>query len=252
MPDVFFCEIIENKLLTDAVYSITVVSRELARETAAGQFLHIGCGEARLLRRPISICSVQGDEIRFVFEVKGEGTKWLSNCNRGRILNILGPLGAGYKIPEGKIITVGGGVGTPPLLFAAESAMQKPTAILGFRCADRVILVDEFKAACDEVYITTDDGSVGIHGIVTNPLEDLLKKGGYSTVMSCGQLIMQKSVADLCARYNIPCQVSIEERMGCGVGACLVCVCKTIQDGKVQMSRVCADGPVFDSTQVVW
>jgi len=252
MPDVFLCEIIDNTVLTDAVFSITVICPELARESTPGQFLHIKCGQERILRRPISICSIRGDEVRFVFEVKGEGTRWLSECVIGQRLDILGPLGNGFTMPEGNVIVVGGGVGTPPMLFAAESAKKNVTAILGFRSKDRVILTNEFEALCDEVYITTDDGSTGIHGMVTAPLEVLLKKGGYDTVMTCGQLIMQKAVAALCARYNIPCQVSVEERMGCGVGACLVCACETVTNGVRQMSRACADGPVFDASEVVW
>ena len=255
MPDVFFCEISDNTLLTDAVYSITVESRRLASEAVAGQFLHIKCGEARLLRRPISICNVKDDKIIFVFEVKGEGTRWLSKCRPGQKLDILGPLGNGFKLPDGKIMVVGGGVGTPPMLFAAcsaKSGKNSVTAILGFRSADRIILTDEFKEACEKVIITTDDGSAGIHGAVTKPLEKLLKSGEYAAVMSCGQLMMQKAVADMCRQYGVPCQVSLEERMGCGVGACLVCACATTSNGEKQMSRACIDGPVFDSTDVIW
>jgi len=254
MADVFFCEISENKILTDAVHSMTVSCKKLAVESAAGQFLHIKCGEARLLRRPISICCVRDDKTNFIFEVKGEGTRWLAEQKPGQKLDILGPLGNGFIMPNGKLIVVGGGVGTPPMLFAAESAKNGVTAILGFRSADRVILTDEFKSVCDEVYITTDDGSFGIHGAVTKPLEDLLKNGEYSAVMSCGQLLMQKAVAELCSQYNVQCQVSLEERMGCGVGACLVCACaiRDISNDTVNMSRACVDGPVFNSNEVIW
>jgi len=253
MADIFFCEIIENKELTDAVYSITVKNRNLALSSGPGQFLHIKCGEARLLRRPISICNVRKDTVNFVFEVKGEGTKWLSRRTNGQSLNILGPLGNGYNLPDGKLIVVGGGVGTPPMLFAAGSAKQKATAILGFRSADRIILVDEFKSVCSKVYVTTDDGSEGIHGAVTKPLEELLKSGQYQTVISCGQHLMQKAVADLCELYGVPCQVSLEERMGCGIGACLVCACAVKNnDDSIKMNRVCLDGPVFNANEVVW
>jgi len=252
MPDVFLCEIIDSRLLTDAVFSTTVASRELANESVAGQFLHIKCGEERILRRPISICSIRDDKINFVFEAKGEGTKWLSNCKPGDKLNILGPLGKGFSIPNGKLIVVGGGVGTPPMLFAAETKKSDVTAILGFRSIDRVILVDEFDAVCDDVYITTDDGSAGIHGSVTKPLEELLKSGEYDSVISCGQLLMQKAVAEICNRFGIKCQVSLEERMGCGIGACLVCACATLEENEIKMSRACVDGPVFSANEVVW
>ena len=253
VADVFFCNIIENKVLTDAVFSMTVICPEIAGEAVAGQFLHIKCGEARILRRPISIWKVCDDKLVFVFEVKGEGTKWLSEQNPGQELNILGPLGNGFAMPDGKMIVVGGGVGTPPMLFAAESAKSGVTAVLGFRSADRVILVDEFKAVCEDVCVTTDDGSVGIHGAVTKPLEELLRSGVYDCVMSCGQILMQKAVAELCKKYDVRSQVSLEERMGCGVGACLVCACETINnDGAHNMSRACIDGPVFYADEVVW
>jgi len=265
MSNIYHCEIIDNTLLTDNIYSIIVRNRELARESVAGQFLHIKCGEARILRRPISICYVRDDEICFVFETKGEGTKWLSRCSVGQMLDVLGPLGNGFTMPDGNLIVVGGGVGTPPMLFAAQSAKSNVTAVLGFREAKRVVLIDEFRAVCDEVFVTTDDGSVGIHGAVTMPLEELLKSGKYEAVMTCGQIIMQKAVAELCNKYNVPLQVSLEERMGCGIGACLVCACATLSDKAVDvdktagvtddnvvMSRVCIDGPVFDANEVVW
>ena len=133
MPDIFICEIIENTLLIDNIYSITVKNQKLAQESVAGQFLHIKCGEARILRRPISICNVEDDKIDFVFETKGDGTKWLSMCKPGQKLDILGPLGNGFDMPEENLIVVGGGVGTPPMLLAARSAKSNVTAILGFR-----------------------------------------------------------------------------------------------------------------------
>jgi len=252
MPDIHLCEIIDNTQLTEAIFSITVISSKLSGESAPGQFLHVKCGEKRVLRRPISICSVRGDQVQFIFEVKGEGTKWLSRRIKGTKLNILGPLGNGFELPDDKFIIVGGGLGSPPMLFAAQAAKTKPAAILGFREKNRIILTCEFKAACDEVYITTEDGSSGIHGFVTDPLEKLIKKGGYKAVLSCGQMAMQKAVAEICAGCGIPCQVSLEERMGCGIGACLVCACETKKDGIIQMSRACKDGPVFDADKVVW
>jgi len=188
----------------------------------------------------------------FVFEVKGQGTLWLSRREPGDALDILGPLGNGFYFPDGNIIVVGGGLGSPPILFAAQSARSGVTAILGFRDKSRVLLVSEFKDVCDEVYLTTDDGSLGICGQVTLPLEELIKKGGFGAVLACGQHAMQHAVSKLCEQYKIPCQVLLEERMGCGVGACLVCACATRKNGREYMSRVCKDGPVFDAGEVVW
>jgi len=250
MPDKYACEVVVNERLTDNVFIITAVNRALAAKAVAGQFLHIKCGEAHLLRRPVSICSVRGSAFEFVFEVKGEGTRWLSNREAGQMLNILGPLGNGFSIPAGKIITIGGGIGTPPLLFAAESAIGGVTAVIGFQNKDRIILKDEFETVCEEVYVTTDDGSFGIRGPVTAPLPELLGSGEYSAVLACGPRAMLSAVAALCKQYSVPCQVSLEERMGCGVGACLVCACATVSGGTESMSRVCKDGPVFDAGEI--
>jgi len=259
MPNLYDCKVIENSKQTSSVYSIVVSSEALAKESKPGQFLHIKCGDKQLLRRPISICSVSKAEVRIVFEVKGEGTKWLSQQCEGAVISVLGSLGNGFTFQTDKnrasnIIVVGGGIGTPPMLYVAEHAKSEEkatvTAILGFRSADDVILKDEFEKICDEVHIMTDDGSAGELGQVTLPLEKLLKKGGYDIVMSCGPHKMQEAVAKLAAKFGVPCQVSMEERMGCGVGACLVCACATTIADTEKMTRVCIDGPVYDAQNI--
>jgi len=254
MPNVYNCKITENTQIADGIYSLVFDCEDIATQSEAGQFVHIKCGEERLLRRPISITSVNQNMVRIVYEVKGEGTKWLSMQKPGEELNILGPLGNGFKIPEGKFIIVGGGIGTPPMLYAAQSKFRtaqsllcatrcehRVVAILGFQNKSKIILQKEFEKECEKVIITTDDGSAGIKGFVTQPLEELLKTGTYSAVLSCGPQVMQDSIMKLCTKYNIPCQVSLEERMACGVGACLVCACEVFD-----MKRVCVDGPVFN------
>ena len=260
MPGIYYCEVLKNEKLAGdvdnrgafAAHAIAVRCAELAHDVRPGQFLHIKCGAGSILRRPFSVCRVHGEAVEIVFEVKGEGTQWLSSADTGDYLDILGPLGNGFEIPDGRIAVVGGGLGAPPMLFAAASAKGSVTAILGFRDAGRVILFDDFQSVCDKVYLATDDGSAGTRGLVTGPLDELLIAGGTDAVLSCGQIGMQKAVAKLCAQYGVPCQVSLEERMGCGVGACLVCACATKDGGSLQMSRVCKDGPVFDAARLVW
>ncbi|MCL2391430.1 MAG: dihydroorotate dehydrogenase electron transfer subunit [Oscillospiraceae bacterium] len=247
-----YCEVVENIQLSKDIFKVTVVCKSLANDAAPGQFLHIKCGDERLLRRPISICAVVGNAVELVFELKGEGTQWLSKIAPGNKLDILGPLGSGFNIPKGKTIVLGGGIGVPPMLFVAESATSKVTAILGFRSMDRVILKEAFELACAQVYITTDDGSFGIHGSVIKPLLALLETGEYEAVLACGPHVMLTEVARVCKLHAVPLQVSLEERMGCGVGACLVCACATIKDGNPDMSRVCFDGPVFCANDIVW
>ena len=254
-PDVYMCEIISRKGLAEGVFELNVVSDALAVQARPGQFVNVKCGRENLLRRPISVCGVFGDEVKLVFEVKGAGTKWLSERRTGELLDIHGPLGKGFDFPKGDIIVVGGGIGCPPMLFAAQKAFLAGTvaaAVIGFRDADSVILRHDFMAYCDPAHFTTDDGSYGIHGTVTGPLEKLLEKGGYDAVFACGPRAMLSAVASICSKHGMPCQVSLEERMACGVGACVVCACATRSGGAEGMSRVCRDGPVFDAETVVW
>jgi dihydroorotate dehydrogenase electron transfer subunit len=240
--------------LTKSVFSITFDAPELASRAAPGQFVHIKCGHSRPLRRPFGISDVCGGQLTAVFEVRGEGTKWLAASAPGRRVDINGPLGHGFSETSGKILVVGGGLGAAPLLFAARRARESGgvTAVLGFRGVSNAILTDKFESVCDGVFVTTEDGSSGLRGTVALPLEELLRTGNYSAVLSCGPRAMLKSVAELCERSGARCEAALEERMGCGVGACLVCVCKTKKDGIETMSRVCRDGPVFDAREVVW
>ncbi|MCL2227086.1 MAG: dihydroorotate dehydrogenase electron transfer subunit [Oscillospiraceae bacterium] len=252
MPDRYLCEVISNETLCDGVFAVAVVCGDLAGEALAGQFVHVKCGDERLLRRPISICCVSGGSLKLVFEVKGKGTSWLSRIKPGETIDILGPLGRGFSLPEGKVALVGGGIGVPPLLFAAELAGGSATSVLGFRSGDRAIMKDAFESACEKVLIATDDGSLGYHGPVTLPLKELLEGEGYGAILACGPRPMLNAVAGLCEQFGVPCQVSLEEKMGCGIGACLVCACATVSGGVKDMSRVCVDGPVFDATEIVW
>ncbi|MCL2402002.1 MAG: dihydroorotate dehydrogenase electron transfer subunit [Oscillospiraceae bacterium] len=248
MPNRYICEITASERMTDTAFAMTVNCGELAGEVHPGQFIHIKCGEERLLRRPISICRADADTLEFVFEIKGEGTRWLAERKPGDRLDILGPLGNGFALPEsGNIIAISGGIGVPPMLFAAQSATGGVTALLGFRDDDKVILTQAFAEVCDTVRVITDD-----KGYVTDLLEEELNNGAHSAVIACGPRAMLKAVAEICKRHNVPCQVSLEERMGCGVGACLVCACATQIDGKDHMRRVCKDGPVFNAAEVVW
>lgn len=248
------CEIITSQQLSDTTYAIAIKADEIAKDARPGQFLHILCGEAELLRRPISICDASEGIIRIVFDVVGKGTGWLSQKKSGT-LDIIGPLGRGYDLGRGSVLLVGGGIGTPPLLYAAKESLGAATAVLGFRSEKHVILERQFRELCKKVYVTTDDGSYGEKGFVTAPLERLLGTGEYETVLACGPRPMLKSVAGLCAEFNVRCQVSLEERMGCGVGACLVCACKVKgEDGKGvgRFAHVCKDGPIFEASEVIW
>ena len=222
---------------------------------APGQFVHIRCGEGLLLRRPISVCSCMEDEpddlLSIVFEVRGEGTRWLAGRELGDSLDVLGLAGNGFDLkPEGRYLLVGGGIGIPPMLGCAQYTGGRATAILGGRSRDKIILEEFFREDCAKVLCATDDGSLGYHGFVDALVRrELSEDRGYDGVLACGPKPMLRNVARVAEEFGIPCQVSMEERMGCGVGACLVCACD-MADGS--RKHVCKDGPVFDSREVDW
>lgn len=255
MPVQQDCKIVETAKLNEFAYSFVLEAGRMGGLLQCGQFVHIKCGENRLLRRPISVCSWQEDEpedlLRIVFEVRGEGTAWLAQRKAGETLNVLGPLGRGFWNVAGEtLLLVGGGIGAPPLLACAQHAAPRSVAVLGFRDAGHAMLLDEFQQICRETVVTTDDGSLGRHGFVDAAVADLLEQEkGFTSILACGPKPMLKSVSKVAQRYGVPCQVSMEERMGCGVGACLVCACRMAGG---HMRHVCKDGPVFDAKEVDW
>lgn len=261
MPIQQLCKIISKEQTGDAVQMVLAAGNMVSsavksggRSVHPGQFVHIRCGDAQLLRRPISICSWtgsrMGDTLTIVFEVRGEGTAWLAQREAGDTLDVLGPLGNGFQIKPGPYLLVGGGIGVPPMVGCAAYSGGCSTAILGFRSRSKAILLDEFAANCAGYQIATDDGSLGYHGFVDALVrQELEKEHHYLGVLACGPKPMLKSVAKAAAEFGVPCQVSMEERMGCGVGACLVCAVP-MKDGS--MKHACKDGPVFDGAEVDW
>lgn len=246
--------LVAKTLLAEDVYSFTVSCPEMAEMSEPGQFVNIGV-EGFSLRRPISICGIDKENgtLRFVFRVVGEGTKKLAGLSVGDAVDLLGPLGHGFTMlpPEKKVVVVGGGIGVPPMLQVA-SQYEKAVAVLGFKTASECILVEDFEALGCSVELCTDDGSLGTKGFVTAGLENILSQGVVDMVCACGPKPMLKGVAELAERYGVPCEVSLEERMACGIGACLVCACRLVKDSKEYLGHVCKDGPVFDSKKVVF
>ncbi len=232
-------------------YDFWIGCPSIAQQARAGQFLHILCGE-KTLRRPISICEIRGDSLRIVFQVRGEGTAWLAGRQAGESLDILGPCGNGFPDVSGQtILVVGGGIGVPPLLELCKQA-KSATAILGFRSRDAVILETDFQQNCDTCFLTTDDGSYKRQGFVTDVMRELLLQGRFDSIYSCGPGAMLKQVSLIARQQGIPCYVSLEERMGCGVGACLVCACAVRKETETVHLHVCKDGPVFNAEEVVF
>ncbi len=249
-----------NRITTAAVYSIqrgdiytTLVLQSPALAAAAepGQFLHIRC-EGFQLRRPLSIGGVAGDLLTIIFETKGGGTQWLSRREPGETLDVLGPLGHGFPAVSGRVLLVGGGAGVPPMHFAAQRAASAD-AVLAFRSQDRALLTREFIPLCGSVLVMSDDGSMGQKGFAAQGVRTMLSGGSYEAVFACGPKIMLKTTFEACQTAGVPCYVSLEERMGCGLGACLTCATpiRTPEGGRT-MKEVCKDGPVFRGEEVIW
>ncbi len=249
------CRVIDKEQLNSGTFSFTVSCENAVRNMKAGQFANI-LVEGKTLRRPISVCEFSRERatVRFVIEIRGEGTKIICQKNSGDFLDILAPLGNGFDVdPNEKAVFVGGGIGVPPLLGASSDYGSNAVALLGFRSKSAVILADDFSGRGIKTLVATDDGSFGHHGLVTELLAEQLDGAKFDAVYACGPKPMLMATAAEAERRGVRCMVSLEERMGCGVGACLVCVCKTIGEGGAEKySHVCKDGPVFDSREVVW
>ena len=249
------CRVVSNEEIGTGLFALTMEAPVLCMQAQPGQFVHITCGEGNLLRRPISICNVEQGSMTVVFQVKGDGTLWLSRRRAGDVLDVLGTLGHGFRMEQlgSRPVFIGGGIGVPPMLMTMQAAKEngaQPEAILGFRNRNVVIMEDAFLG---ETHICTDDGSYGLLGFVTDILK--MHAHDFTSVCACGPKPMLKAVAQIAEEQGIPCQVSMEERMGCGIGACLVCACELkLRDGEegVRYGHVCKDGPVFDSQEVVW
>ena len=195
--------------------------------------------------------------LEVIYRVVGEGTSLLSRVRAGERIDVMGPLGSGFRLPTpgltGDAVIVGGGVGIPPLLFLADTLRKEhPDAavhvLLGGRSADFILCDDAFRSIGCPPQIATDDGSLGHHGLVTDLLAEAVSRNTVGMVYTCGPTPMLKAVADLCGRAGIPCQVSFEARMACGVGACLSCVIPTSSGYR----RVCTEGPVFPADEIAW
>ncbi len=244
--DVRVCRIERAEQIAPGIYDVTVEAGELAKAARPGQFAHIYV-PGKTLRRPISICETGSGTLRFVFQAKGEGTRILAASRPGESWDILAPLGNGFALGDTgrNVCFVGGGIGVPPLLEAAKPFGERAVVVTGFRSRDAVILQEDFKRSGNRTVLCTDDGSAGFHGLVTDCLPQRCEE-----IFACGPTPMLKAVARAAAARGIPCQLSLEERMACGVGACLGCAVRLKDGGGWRFGHVCKDGPVFDSRTV--
>ena len=261
MPELSLAKLIKKEQLKQNIFKFSVYAPGIVKNAKPGHFIEIRVSEQTepFLRRPISIHNLNREDgiLEFIFQIKGKGTEILSKKEMGSQIDIIGPLGYGtFDYKEYKnIAIIGGGIGVFPLYELAKCAKadnKNVNTYLGFRSKDFVLLEDEFKNVSNELVLTTDDGSYSKKGFVINYLEKDIEEGKINSIYACGPLPMLRAVQKLAIEKDIPCQISLEEKMGCGLGVCLGCAVKTAKSSKEapEYLHVCKAGPVFDANDV--
>ena len=244
-------EVKEQTCLATGIYDMRLIVGDMAKEARPGQFVCLYSNDgSKLLPRPISICGIDKEEgiLRIVYRVAGEGTKEFSGYTKGTKVEVMGPLGNGYTMKEKKAILIGGGIGIPPMLELAKQLDCEKSMVLGYR--DEAFLKEEFEALGD-VFVSSDFGTIGIKGTVLDAIKEYGVEGDI--IYACGPMPMLRAIKAYAQEHGMEAQISLEERMACGVGACLGCVCKSKEKDEhthVHNKRICKDGPVFDAREV--
>jgi len=254
MPEKFeeIVSIISQEKIAEGVYDMWLRTEEIAAHAKAGQFVSVYCNDGtKLLPRPISICEINKEEkaLRLVYRVAGGGTAEFSKMKAGETLRILGPLGNGFTLGERKAFLIGGGIGIPPMLELAKELNCEKQIVVGYR-NDELFLAEELKQY-GKVIVATEDGSVGTKGNVL----DAIRENGLKAdvIYACGPTPMLRALKQYAQENGIECWISMEERMACGIGACLACVCKSKEKDhhtNVNNKRICKEGPVFRAEEV--
>jgi dihydroorotate dehydrogenase electron transfer subunit len=250
------CTIVSNKEIADNIYEMVLGGSIANSMTEPGQFVHVKVADGfdPLLRRPISIASINDGSFTIIYRRQGKGTSLLAEKSIGLSVDVLGPLGNGFPVNEARpgqtAVLVGGGVGVPPMYELAKQLVRKGVnviSIIGFQ-SDNAVFYEKELAEFGEVYVATVDGSYGRKGFVTDILDGLA--GQADIVFACGPTPMLRAIEN--GQYAPKTYLSLEERMGCGIGACFACVCHTKDDPKgYSYKKVCSDGPVFQAGEVV-
>jgi len=254
MPEKFeeIVSIISQEKIAEGIYDMWLRTDEIAAHAKAGQFVSVYCNDGtKLLPRPISICEINKEEksLRLVYRVAGGGTAEFSKMKAGETLRILGPLGNGFPLGERKAFLIGGGIGIPPMLELAKELNCEKQIVVGYR-NDELFLAEELKQY-GEVIVATEDGSVGTKGNVLDAIRANALKA--DVIYACGPTPMLRALKQYAAENDIECWISMEERMACGIGACLACVCKSKEKDhhtNVHNKRICKEGPVFRAEEV--
>lgn len=254
--------VLSNQRLNSQTIILTLEAPNIASTAKPGQFVNIACDQ--FLRRPFGI--MQADpatgQIKVGIRIQGAGTRWLAGLKPGSSVSILGPLGHGFELAGyQRIITVGGGTGVFPLYFVQQACREQGLegmAVCGYRSREESILTEEYSALACQALFASDLGDMEIAGHAGNALECLLSslpQAAGTAILTCGPKIMMQAVAGIAASHGLPCQVSLEERMACGIGVCLVCACAVKAGGNGESfthQRCCVEGPVFPAEVVKW
>lgn len=244
--------IISQEEIAPGIFSMWLKTEQIAQHAKAGQFISIYCEDgSRMLPRPISICEIDKNDgaLHLVYRVAGKGTQEFSEKNTGMELSVLGPLGNGFPLKSKKAFLIGGGIGIPPILELAKQLDCEKQIVLGYRNSD-MFLLDEFKKY-GSVYIATEDGSYGSKGNVLDAIRENDLEADI--IYACGPTPMLRALKEYAAEKQMECWISMEEKMACGIGACLACVCKSKEvdaHTNVHNKRVCKEGPVFRAEEV--
>lgn len=244
----------QEKIATE-IYSMWIEAAEIVKEAKPGQFISVYCRDnSRILPRPISICEIDREKgaLRIVYRVAGKGTDEFSRMKAGEDLDVMGPLGNGFpmEVVKGKkVFLMGGGIGVPPMVQTAKEADADVTVIAGYRNSE--IFLKEELSENSSLVVATEDGSVGTKGNVMDAIRENVLEA--EVIFACGPTPMLRAIKNYAEENSILCYISMEEKMACGIGACLACVCKSKEKDShshVHNKRICKDGPVFLSTEV--
>lgn len=247
-------EVISIKEIIKGTFLLEISSSDQLSKSEAGQFVYIipRIQKRTILPRPLCIADADARSVKLIFRVKGKGTLYLSGLSKGDKVSVMGPLGKGFRDIKGPVLLAGGGLGAAPLYFLAKKLRnnEKTSIVLGFKNKHEAYFIDEFKSVLRNVFICTDDGSLGSRGNAAEKIRDIIRD--EKIICACGPRPMLKSLSDFAGERGIKIFVSLEERMGCGMGACLGCVVKIRSGGKEEYQRVCKEGPVFDGSEVMY
>jgi dihydroorotate dehydrogenase electron transfer subunit len=251
-------QIVSNERDTDLYFRLVLSAPKIAPLVQPGQFAHVRVLPLKdaLLRRPFSIFQVEGDTFSILYKTVGKGTEVLSRMRPGEELNVIAPLGHGFTVPlpGGETpFLVAGGYGMAALYLLAERCPQKGSVFVGGRRRADILCEAEFRALGWEVSVTTEDGSHGEKGIVTQPLVNALRRNSARRkLFACGPTSMLRAVGKIAQEFSLPTELSMDEHMCCGVGVCLTCVIPVKTAAGWEYQRSCTEGPVFDARQVAW